>query len=33
MFDSNNFASVLEVFFPKCVANEDNSCVYFITFP
>ena len=28
LFDSNNFTSVLNVFFPKCVAHEDKSCVY-----
>ena len=32
MFDSNNFTSVLNVFFPKCMAHEDKNCVYFILF-
>ena len=31
-FDSNNFTSVSNVLFPKCVAHKKKSCVYVITF-
>ena len=31
MFDSNNFTSVLNVFFPKCMAHEDKA-VYTLSY-